>query len=58
VKPTLSVAGYRKLAEDCLDMAERAIPEMKIKLHQMADLWLQLASQQSENTIEQFPTSG
>ena len=42
---TLSASEYRKLAQDCLDMAERATPEMKIKLHEMAELWLKLVTQ-------------
>jgi hypothetical protein len=47
---TLSVPTYRKLAEDCLDMAERSTPEMKAKLLEMAELWLELASQQFEKS--------
>jgi hypothetical protein len=54
---TLSVSTYRKLAEDCLDMAERATPEMKTKLHEMAEVWLQLASEQLEKATGQDPTT-
>jgi hypothetical protein len=53
---TLSASEYRKLAQDCLDMAERATPEMKAKLHEMAELWLSLAMQQLEKATEQNRT--
>ena len=44
-------------AQDCLDMAERATPEIKTKLHEMAELWLALATQQFEKASQQNRTS-
>jgi hypothetical protein len=38
-----SAADYRKFAEQCLDMAERAAPAERQSLLKMAETWLGLA---------------
>ena len=38
-----SAADYQKFAEECLDMAERALPETRQVLLKMAETWLELA---------------
>ena len=38
-----SAPDYRKFAEQCLDMAERAPPEQRQTLLKMAEAWLELA---------------
>ena len=39
-----SAEDYRKYAEQCMDMAEHAAPEMRETLVKMAETWLQLAT--------------
>ena len=39
-----SVAKYRELAQDCVDMAERAKPQHRETLRQIAEMWLRLAA--------------
>jgi hypothetical protein len=34
---------YLKRAEECIEMAEQASPEIKKKLHEVAEAWLELA---------------
>jgi GAF domain-containing protein len=53
-------AEYQKLASDCLDMAERASPDHKAKLHEMVELWLQLATDalERENSSERIARNG
>jgi len=45
---------YRRYAEDCLSLAERANSEDKDKLLGMAEVWLNLATEQ----LEQQSTTG
>jgi len=41
-----SAAQYRRYAEECMDMAERASPLSRKQLIQMAEAWLKLAQEQ------------
>lgn len=35
--------SYQRLAKACLDVAERATPKDREKLHRIAEIWLSLA---------------
>jgi hypothetical protein len=35
--------SYQRLAQACLDVAERATPKDREKLHRIAEIWLSLA---------------
>ena len=39
----MTSAEYRDFAEYCMDLAERASPSTSMKLHHMAEIWLDLA---------------
>jgi len=34
---------YLRRAEECIEMAERASPDIKKKLHELAEAWIELA---------------
>jgi hypothetical protein len=44
---------YRRLAQDALDMAARAKPEHREKLHRIAKIWLSLATEHLRETSRQ-----
>jgi hypothetical protein len=44
---SFSAASYRKLAENCLDMASRAAPKDKDALLKMAEICFEIAAEQS-----------
>jgi len=56
----LSSHQCQRLANDCLDMAESASPDTKAKLHEMAELWLKLASAalEHEKSLERNTRNG
>jgi len=42
----LHAAQYQRLAQECLDMAERADQNNRDMLHRLAEAWLRLATEE------------
>jgi hypothetical protein len=55
MSPMLSPDDYRKFADQCIAMAERAAPDARETLLRMADAWLQLALVDIKNAQRNRP---
>ena len=58
----LTATDYRRYAEQCMDMAERADPDMRKTILRMAEAWLEFATEalpsvQIKRPLQKAPSS-